>query len=209
MKKLENLAKEVFTLNEKMEKALVAFVKKHGNLIRTDNDNDNDTIFGMVDEDDGLGYKERKITAVTTHENMLSVFFENIENLTDEELEEHYQWHSVMGGMVLPNATLWSLCEFIGEYVEDYYEEDDDEEELTPYEKVVDLLKDETFNGYVFVEDLEHKYQGATIEYVFLTTNNQLQFWLGNPDEDKHAEEILIDKETQDAILNDLIDMYC
>ena len=83
------------------------------------------------------------------------------------------------------------------------------EKELTPYEKVVELLKDEDFGGYVGVTDLEHKYQGATIDYVFLTTDNQLHFWLGNPEEDKHAEEILIDKETQDNILNDLVDMYC
>ena len=83
------------------------------------------------------------------------------------------------------------------------------EKELTPYEKVVDLLKDEDLDGYVFVGDLEHKYQGATIDYVFLTTDNQLHFWAGNPEEDKHAEEILINKETQDAILQDLVDMYC
>lgn len=211
MKKLENLAKEVCTLNEKMHKALVEFVKAHGNLIRTDNDDERDFIFGMVDEDNELGYQEKRINAVTTFEDdTLGVFFEDIEDLTDEELLEHWGWHSVMGGMVLPNATLWALCEFIEEYVDDDEEEYDEEcEDLTLYEKVVELLKDEDFNGYVFVGDLEHKYQGATIEYVFLTTDNQLHFWVGNPEEDKHAEELLIDKETQDAILTDLIDMYC
>lgn len=204
MKELEKLAKEVCTLNDKMHKALVEFVKAHGNLIRTDNDDERDIIFGIVDEDDEFGYQEKKITAVTTHENKLSVFFEDVENLTDEELEEHCQWYSVTGGMVLSNATLWRLCEFIGEYVDD-----DDDEEETPYEKVVELLKDEDFGGYVNIEDFEYNYQGATIEYVFLTTDNQLHFWSGNPEEDEHAEEILIDKKTQDDILNDLVDMYC
>lgn len=208
MKKLEKLAKETCSLNEQMHKALVEFVKENGNLIRTNNNDERDIIFGIVDEDDGYGYQEKKINAVTTHENSLSVFFEDVEELTDEELVEHWKWHSVMGGMVLSNATLWALCEFIEEYVDDD-NNDGDEEEETPYEKVVDLLKDETFDGYVFVGDLEHKYQDVTIEYVFLTTDNQLHFWVGNPEENKYAEELILDKETQDAILQDLIDMYC
>jgi hypothetical protein len=82
--------------------------------------------------------------------------------------------------------------------------------ELTPYEKVVELLKDEDFGGYVNIEDLGYNYQGTNIDCVFLTIDNQLQYWAGsNPMEDKHAEEILIDKKTQDDILNDLVDMYC
>lgn len=207
MKKLENLAKEVCTLNDKMHKALVEFVKAHGNLIRTDNDDERDIVFGMVDEDDGYGYQEKKINAVTTFENdTLGVFFEDVEDLTDEELLEDCHWHSVMGGMVLPNATLWALCEFLEEYVDD--NDDEKDEEKTPYEKIVALLKEEDLDGYVFVGDLEHKYQGTTIEYVFLTTDNQLHFWSGNPEEDDYAEEILIDKETQDAILQDIVDMY-
>lgn len=205
MKQLEKLAKEVYTLNGKMHKALVEFVKAHGNLIRTDNDDERGIIFGIVDEDNELGYQEKKINAVTTHENKLSVFFEDVEDLTDEELEEHHQWYSVMGGMVLPNATLLALCEFLEEYVDD---EEEDEEEI-PYEKIVALLKEEDFGGYVFVGYLEYKYQYVTIEYVFLTTDNQLHFWSGNPEKDKHAEEILIDKETQDAILQDLVLTYC
>lgn len=205
MKELEKLAKEVCTLNDKMHKALVEFVKAHGNLIRTDNDDERDIIFGIVDEDDEFGYQEKRINAVTTFENdTLGVFFEDVEDLTDEELLEDCHWHSVMGGMVLPNATLWALCEILEEYVDD-----DDDEEETPYEKVVELLKDEDFGGYVNIEDFEYNYQGATIEYVFLTTDNQLHFWSGNPEEDEHAEEILIDKKTQDDILNDLVDMYC
>lgn len=83
------------------------------------------------------------------------------------------------------------------------------EKELTPYEKVIDLLKDEDFGGYVNIEDWGYNYHGTNIDYVFLTIDNQLQYWAGNPEEDKHAEEILIDKETQDAILQDLVDMYC
>ena len=121
---LNQLAKETQVLNEKMEKALVQFVKEHGNLIRTEDTEENkDVITGIVDLEDENGYVERRILAVTTFENTLAVLFaygafDSIESFTDDELLELDNWHSVSGGMVLPNATLWALCEFIEEYVD-------------------------------------------------------------------------------------------
>ena len=75
--------------------------------------------------------------------------------------------------------------------------------------QVIELLKDEDFGGYVNIEDLGYKYQGASIDYVFLTIDNQLQYWGGDPMEDNNAEELLITPDIETEILQDLVDMYC
>lgn len=76
--------------------------------------------------------------------------------------------------------------------------------------QVIELLKDEAFGGYVNIEDLGYNYQGTDIDYVFLTIDNQLQYWAGsNPMEDKHSEELLITPDLETEILQDLVDMYC
>jgi hypothetical protein len=205
MKKLEQLAKETFALNEKMHNELVAFVKDHKNLIRTDDIENKDAIYGIVDID-GNGYVEKQIFAVTTFEdNTLGVLFgddfSSIKNYTDEELLELDIWYSVMGGIVLPNATLWCLCEFIEEYVNDDDVDDN-------YCKVVELLKDEDFNGYVNIADFGYIFQNHIIEYVVLTTNDTLEYWIGNPVDDKHAEQLNVPKDQINGILQDIIDMY-
>lgn len=81
--------------------------------------------------------------------------------------------------------------------------------ELGTYYRIVEMLKEEEFGGYVSITDLEYKYQGACIDNIVLNIDNTLHFWGGNPLEDDHAEEILIPISLQNKILQDLVDMYC
>lgn len=75
--------------------------------------------------------------------------------------------------------------------------------------KVIEILKSEDFGGFVPIDDLGYEYQGASIDYVFLTIDNQLQYWGGDPMEDNNAEELLITPDLETEILQDLVDMYC
>ena len=58
------------------------------------------------------------------------------------------------------------------------------------------------------IADFGIKYQGALITDVLLNDNGEIAFWSGNPFDDDHAEQILVDTKTEKLIYNEIIDIY-
>lgn len=58
------------------------------------------------------------------------------------------------------------------------------------------------------IADFGIKYQGALITDVLLNDNGEIVFWSGNPFDDDHAEQILVDTKTEKLIYNEIIDIY-
>lgn len=132
--KLQVLTADAMDLNIRMEKQLVEIVNECGGenkLIRTDKQAQYDengklidwrtTIYGHI-FDEGLDRNtEERIMAVAVFENNLAVLFgteyEVFGDMTDEEILELDNWHTIFGGMIMSNATLYNLCENITEYI--------------------------------------------------------------------------------------------
>ena len=130
---LKSLTQKTYDLNSEMEKKLVEIVNECGGenkLIRTDiqrvNENLRTTIYGYL-FDEGLDKTtEHRIMAITIFENdifenELAVLFgeeyEVFGDMTDEEILELDSWHSIFGGLIMSNVTLYNLCENIAEYI--------------------------------------------------------------------------------------------
>lgn len=125
-KKLEALVKSTIELNVQMEKQLIEIVKEHGNLIRTDQTEHKDTISGFIfDEDEEIDrYIEKKVLAIAAFGNRLCVLLDEFyveldEDITDEELLKSDDWQPITSGMMIENATLFSICESISQYIDD------------------------------------------------------------------------------------------
>lgn len=133
MSKLTDLVKEVTSLNQKMNDAIVALLKEHNGLIRTDNIErivnnkpacDNIYVISMQGDDEP-NTEHRVLAVALIGEEQLAVLpdlsgssnSETINALTDDEVLESNDWEWVFGGYVLENATLASICECIEQYV--------------------------------------------------------------------------------------------
>ena len=108
-----------------MEQQLVEVVKSHGNLIKTDNaDNRCMTLHAYV-EDEDYRMVEKKILALTTNEeDELCVLVDEVNvafagDETDEEILGYDDWYWVFDDVVLPAPTLWNLCDFLRDYIND------------------------------------------------------------------------------------------
>ena len=72
-------------------------------------------------------------------------------------------------------------------------------------EKVIDILNE--YGGAIDISELDLKYQGALITNVILTSENEIQFWSGNP-ELSHSAEIILDKEITNYIYDLIIESF-
>ena len=120
---LSNLKREAYSLNDKMEQAIIKIVKENGGLVRTDNTEDCDTIYGYVFNEGIDTYEERKILALATYEDnelylLLGEEYITLDGMTNDEILECKEWDTVMGGLVLANATLLNICDILHEYVQ-------------------------------------------------------------------------------------------
>ncbi len=126
--KLQVLTADAMDLNIRMEKQLVEIVNECGGenkLIRTDIQRENEkwrtTIYGHIFDESLDRNTEERIMAVTVFENNLAVLFgaeyEVFGDMTDKEILELDNWHTIFGGMIMSNATLYNLCENITEYI--------------------------------------------------------------------------------------------
>ena len=130
---LSNLKREALSLNDKMEQAIIKIVKENGGLVRTDNTEDCDTIYGYVFNEGIDTYEERKILALATCEdNELSILlgeeYITLDGMTNDEILECEEWDTVMGGLVLANATLLNICEILEEYIDNMLNDEDSDE---------------------------------------------------------------------------------
>ena len=127
--KLTELAKEVENLNEKMHAEIVKFLKEHNRLVRTDRNetkssrDDMPSNIYVISMDSGELNTEKRVLAVAIFEDeqvaVLPAFSDNetIKGMTDQEVLDCDDWEWINDGFVLQNATLWSICENIEEYV--------------------------------------------------------------------------------------------
>ena len=99
-------------LSNQTIKMLVEYVNANGGDIDTSNeDYDKDDILAFAYDEGEDRYKDYKVDRVKTDGDCLLVHIYDDVNDYDEN------WYSVNGGMVVINATLYSLCECLPEYV--------------------------------------------------------------------------------------------
>lgn len=132
--KLNKLTENVLKLNVQMEKQLIEIVKANGGLIRTDDADCKDTIFGYVYDDILEKVIEQKVLAVAVFEdNDLGVLMGDTYEMfdddeTDEQILEYDNWHIIQGiGAVVINATLYNICENLWDYLDDEDGNDDED----------------------------------------------------------------------------------
>ena len=131
---LNKLTENVLKLNVQMEKQIIEIVKANGGLIRTDDADCKDTIFGYVYDDILEKSIEQKVLAVAVFEdNDLGVLMGDTYEMfdddeTDEQILEYDNWHIIEGiGKVVINATLYNICENLWEYLDDEDGNDDED----------------------------------------------------------------------------------
>lgn len=71
--------------------------------------------------------------------------------------------------------------------------------------EVIEILCE--FDGLA-IADWGIKYQGALITDVLLNDDGEVVFWSGNPFNDDHAEQILVDTKTENLIYKEIIEYY-
>jgi len=107
-------------LSKEMHDNLVQFVKDNGGFINMYDDTGKDTPYGFVMDEYYGENRERRIIAVQVFEgDELGIMFDsNVAYENEEEMcEDEDNWYTIFGGMVMQNATLYSLCECIEQYV--------------------------------------------------------------------------------------------
>lgn len=111
MKQLSEYTKKCVQLSHDMEKAIVEVVNKAGGYIDTSNgENEYDNIYAFVWSEYDETYVEKKVIGVRTDDGKLIIKLDYPLS-EDEDCE-----YSIFGGLVLINATLYSICECIEEY---------------------------------------------------------------------------------------------
>lgn len=120
---LSNSIQSVLNLNQDMNNILVGILKStEKELIRTDDDADKSSIYAYLFDDYFNNYEEKRVLAVTVFEGtevgvLLIADDTTLDGMTDEEILELEDWHTIFGGQILSNATLYNLCENIEEYI--------------------------------------------------------------------------------------------
>lgn len=89
--------------NKRMHDILVYYVECCGGFIDTSSDETNDTLYALVFDEQEGHYSECKCDGVRVSSGHLEL------SLNDE-------WFSLLGGMVIMNATLYNLCECLPQY---------------------------------------------------------------------------------------------
>jgi hypothetical protein len=107
---IRNYARKIEDLSEEIGKALVEFVNSKGGKIDTSNDEDNDTLFAFVWDEANGTFCEKKVVEVGVGYNN-SLYVKVDEPFDDDDV------YPIFGGYVLVNATLYSICDILEEYV--------------------------------------------------------------------------------------------
>lgn len=58
------------------------------------------------------------------------------------------------------------------------------------------------------VSDFDIKMQGVLVTNIVRNDDNSVSIWAGDPDTDKHAEELILDNVEKEFILNLVYDMF-
>ena len=112
MENIKEILKKMIALSNEAEQVLVEYVNSHGGKIDTSDNKDKDTIWALIYDEIGETYLEEKVTSVKTLNDKLLI-------QVDYPLStEEDGWYAIFGGLVLINATLFNLLDYLPEYVE-------------------------------------------------------------------------------------------
>ena len=99
--------------NKRIHNLLVEFVKSVGGTIDTSNrENGHTTLYAYAYNEFAQTYGEYEVDEVRVVDGHLEVHLLDYYSEDENDL-----WFSVMGGMMLINATLYNLCEYLTENV--------------------------------------------------------------------------------------------
>lgn len=113
-KKMENYCNKQNKLSNEMVKLIIDFVNANGGEIDTSNENyTHDDIYAFVYNEFAESYSDFKVHKVRATNGCLEIYIPDYYSENEDDL-----WFNVMGGMCLFNATLYSLCECLWEYVD-------------------------------------------------------------------------------------------
>ena len=113
--KMLDYCEQVAKQNVEMYNTLIEVVNKAGGIIDTSNeDKQNDFVYAIVYNESMEHYMDYRVDSVRSVNGYLEVHLSDYDS--DEEEDS---WFSIMGGMVLINATLYDLCEVLPEYIEE------------------------------------------------------------------------------------------
>ena len=120
---LSNSLQAVRNINQDMNNILCGILKSTGKkLIRTDDNTNKSSIYAYLFDEYFGRYEEKRVLAVTIFEGRfigVLLIDDNItlDGMTDDEILELDDWHTMFGGLIMSNATLYNLCENIEEYL--------------------------------------------------------------------------------------------
>lgn len=120
---LSNSLQAVRNINQDMNNILCGILKSTGKkLIRTDDSTNKSSIYAYLFDEYFCRYEEKRVLAVTIFEGRfigVLLIDDNItlDGMTDDEILELDDWHTMFGGLIMSNATLYNICENIEEYL--------------------------------------------------------------------------------------------
>lgn len=120
---LSNSIQAVLNINQDMNNILVGTLKStEKELIRTDDDTDKSSIYAYLFDDYFGQYEKKRVLAVTIFEGrfigvLLIEDDTTLDGMSDDEILELEDWHTIFDKQILSSATLYNLCENIEEYL--------------------------------------------------------------------------------------------
>lgn len=113
IKQMQEYCENTNNENKRIHNLLVEFVKSVGGTIDTSNrDKKHSTIYAYAYNEFAQTYSEYEVDEVRVVDGHLDVHLLDYYSENENDL-----WFSVLGGMMLINATLYNLCECLTEYV--------------------------------------------------------------------------------------------
>lgn len=120
---LSNSIQAVRNINQDMNIVLCGILKSTGKkLIRTDDDINKSSIYAYVLDNYCIKYEEKRVLAITIFEGrfigvLLNEDYTTLDGMSDDEILELNNWHTMFDGEILSNVTLYNLCKTIEEYI--------------------------------------------------------------------------------------------
>ena len=117
--KMDDYCIKTSMLNMEMHKVLVKFVKKAGGEIILDYlSSGNDALYAFVYNEELSTIQEYEVDKVRVVNDDFELHIPDVYIESEDRVDdEKYKWYSLMGGMVLINATIYNLCEVLPTYV--------------------------------------------------------------------------------------------
>ena len=120
---LRNVVEDAYSLNDKMEQAIIKIVRENGGLVRTYDTKHKIPIYAYVFNEESMKYEEQKILAINVSEDKyLSILigpeYVTLDDMTNDEVVECSDWYDMNDGIIFATPTLACICEFLDDYID-------------------------------------------------------------------------------------------